>query len=360
MINSIDSYHDKDELVDLYFQEIQEREITDSDMPVNDHIGQIFDDQNFYNTSQNILQNAMASTGLTVEPPLQQMRRDPLIVATVQRPDEWDGINPTLRTDLPNPGPEPRIVYPDHPKKANGISYLTPEGKLYATHRMKSDLKMQFGLENFVQENDPNAMLGVYLSMPGVHKKITNCAKHAHDYKTTEMMKLYFKGIEQTAEVKINGFDISVSPITSTIGDNNDRTYEIQFSCYTSCSCKANRGKELSLNFVLCSGGNITFKHIVPLFVSANPGRDSQIFKTKKRKSDESMGSTLPVKREAPEDPNQFFDETPYLSPAVLQMIEDQLPRNMPESDRRRFKLNQNALVMAQIRTNIQFANDHA
>jgi hypothetical protein len=354
MINSIYTNQDRDEeLVDLFLQDIQQEsnQQTDGNMPVNDHVVQIYGDQ-FMN---DIIPFAMAQNGIH-EPPMQQMQPEPIVM---ERDPEWNGIEATLRTDLPNPRPPIRVVYPDHPKKANGISYLTPEGKLYATHRMKSDLKIQFGLENFVQSDDPKARLGVYLSMPGVHKKIVNCAKHTDDFKTSEMMKLYYKGNEQTTEVKINDFDAILSPITPCIGDDNDRTYEIQFSCYTSCCQKANRGKDLALNFVLCSGGNIIFEHKVPLFVSANPGRDSKTFKTEKRKSDEAMGSNLPVKREALEDPNQFIDEFPMLSAAVLQMIDEQL-RHMPEDQRRLFKLNQNALVLAQIKTNIKFVQDHS
>ena len=103
------------------------------------------------------------------------------------------------------------VAFPDHPLKANGISYLgrgkgakegTPIG-LYCTHRHKENKMMSFGVKN-VCEFPPGTKLFVFLSIPGVHSKIESCAKHKDMYSDSpEFMTLYHRDsiVEERCEM---------------------------------------------------------------------------------------------------------------------------------------------------------------
>lgn len=345
---------------------------------VDDHVDELYRHFGLPNLSGNTLETA-ARVASIFEPPQQQIRAtEPLMVAYPVRQDQEWGAIPALDllpTHMPNPRPPKRIVYPDHPKKTNGISFVGSDGALYATHRMNKmrPMRVPFGLENMEQSDDPQARIGVYLSMSGVFDPIKNCAKHAADYKTDKMMDLYYKGgdAEVTVE-RLNGFDgvltdVLTAPITPTIGEDNNRTYDLQFSCHTSCHTKKHgRGKELTLNYVIVKNGSMSLVHKVPLFITANPGRDcdkKDEKKTGKRKSDESVGSGSPVKREHLDVPHRFINETPYISATAHDLMDAQLPETMTAAQRRDFMLDQNAMISAVVKTalaNVKRAHDKA
>ena len=103
--------------------------------------------------------------------------------------------------------------FPDHPLKANGISYLgrgtQPKGddplSLYSTHRHKDNKAMTFGIKN-VADFAPGSKLFVYLSIPGVHKKIQSCAKHRDAYPDSpEFMTVYYRDQQAEERVEMDG-----------------------------------------------------------------------------------------------------------------------------------------------------------
>lgn len=307
-------------------------------------------------------------TFLPHQPPVEQS-----VVQVVHRPVEADftDIIPTLRTDLPNVSTseimwrslfaqpshnfsnsplqpmETSVVYPVHPLKANGISYIADDGRLYATHRGKDNKRIVFGLTHLEQDKFPQARLAVYLSMPGVHETITACPSHRATFDSTDVMKVFYKGEHQTTIQTVKGCKAVICPLVDCITDDNDRTYQIEFNCFTSCVQKTYKGENLFVNFVICNtNGEELWKKSTLLKVSANPGRDSKVFngekkpKPTKRKSDESL-SEPPVKREPSNDPCDYIDSTPMISPAARNMIETALPHISSAAKRQLFqKLN--------------------
>ena len=350
---------------------------------ISHHVSQICQD---IGLPSNALETAARATGI-YEPPQRQVRADEPLMVQRTNPmladpvdPEWGDIAPRdlLPTHLPTVSnlsirsnsfdnifqrPPKRIVYPDHPKKTNGISYLGYDGSLFATHRMLKSIRVPFGLENMCRSDDPHARIGVYLSMPGVFDPIKNCAKHAAEFKTDQMMALYYKGedVEVNME-RIEGFDVLTAPILPTIGDDNNRTYALEFSCHTSCQTKHHgRGKTLTLNYVIVKNGKIlSLIHKCPLYITANPGRDCDKKaekKTGKRKSDESVTSSIPVKREHIEElPHRFIDQTPMISAAAHDLFDAQLPVTMTDEQRRVFMVEQNAIIRALLTTAVDNA----
>jgi len=296
----------------------------------------------------------------------QQPLVEQTIVQVVHRPVENDltSIVPTLRTDLPNPMVKPMetsVVYPDHPLKANGISYVAEGRGLYATHRGRDDKKMVFGLTKLEQNDYPLARLGVYLSMPGVHETITACPSHASAYSTNNVMNIYFKGQEQTFTQNIENHTAVMCPLVDAISDDNDRTYEIKFTCFSSCVRKTYKGEKLFLNFVIVANGKVLWKDSTLLQVTANPGRDSKKFsgdkkaRPVKRKSDEFLKEP-PVKRE-PTDDCIYIDPTPMVSPSAKDLIEDNVPSNVSADEKKRFrdKMNKRIEVMMKHEIKLEF-----
>ena len=116
-----------------------------------------------------------------------------------------------------------KVVYPDHPKKANGISFVgkTRDGRpcLYATHRLKDNKMITFGIEN-VQDFEPGTKLFIYLSIPGFHSRIESCAKHKDQYPNDiDLMTVYYKDKISQEFVEMEGKFGFLVPLDTGTGD---------------------------------------------------------------------------------------------------------------------------------------------
>jgi hypothetical protein len=346
--------------------------MNNSSEQIYSHIDQLYTDQGM--GVPNPLEAAARAVQI-YEPPRpisRHYQQEPEMVELVpQEEGTWEQIpaEGLLPTNQPNPRvgqrPEKRIVYPVHPKKTNGISFIRQsDSALFATHRMAGikPTQVPFGLEGMEQTDDPTARLVVYLSMPGVFENITTCARHKKDFQTDQMMELFFQGTNAGIEqVQINGTVGLAAPITRNIVGDNNQAYQLQFNCLTSCQTKPRSSKKLFLNYAVISGNNVIWTEKVQLFVTKNPGRDcdkeEKAKSAVKRKSDESAGSSLPVKRENLDDPGRFLDETPMIAPAAREMIESELAHLSPEVRQRVIRQTQ-AQFHSLLKTNINLAKE--
>ena len=64
-------------------------------------------------------------------------------------------------------GIEVELTFPKHPLKANGISYFNDKGVLYATHRLKDQKQVPFGISGISERTHPSLIAFMYASIPG-------------------------------------------------------------------------------------------------------------------------------------------------------------------------------------------------
>jgi len=218
---------------------------------------------------------------------------------------------------------QPEIEYPEHVLRANGISFVSKDGRLFATNRGKDNKHIFFGLGNFDRSRSPGTHLLVYLSVPGKHDKINACAACVEKYDSTEFMEISFRGQRQQKKVTLsNGASAIVCPIVETIGEENNRIYHIKFNCFTS-HLKDQKTDRVKLIFGIVNSGMTEqiWDHKVELEVTANPGRDSGCFvPAAKRKVEPG----LPVNdNKRPKLSTVKTERTTFefLSPAAKQMI---------------------------------------
>lgn len=243
--------------------------------------------------------------------------------------ENLDEMKPTIYTHL-----NPEIVYPTHVLRANGISFLSSDGKLFATNRGKDNKHMFFGLDHFDKTANGSdyaeAELLVYLSAAGKHGKIVGCAACAEKYNSTEFMEVSFMSKRQTREVELPGGGFGIlCPIVDNIGEDNNRTYQIKFNCFTS-HLKAQKSDQVRLNFaIIMPNGMIIWDHKVTVEVTANPGRDSGVFvpmagRPTKRPSITKTEPGVPIKR-ARAIPVKT-ERSDFLSPAAMDLIRSKIP----------------------------------
>lgn len=218
---------------------------------------------------------------------------------------------------------QPKIEYPEHVLRANGISFVSKDGRLFATNRGKDNKHIFFGLGNFDRSRSPGTHLLVYLSVPGKHDKINACAACVEKYGSHDFMEVSYRGQRQQKIVNLSdGAAAIVCPIVENIGEENDRIYQIKFNCFTS-HLKDNKTDRVKLIFGIVNSA-ITeqiWEHKVELEVTANPGRDSGCFvPAAKRKVEPG----LPVNdNKRPKLSTVKTERTSFefLSPAAKQMI---------------------------------------
>ena len=197
----------------------------------------------------------------------------------------------------PNTSPDAKpveLVFPQHPLKANGISYFNKEGVLYTTHRLKDQKQVPFGIDGISDSSHSHMIAFMYASIPGNHRDITICQKHAAEYqvRNNHFMNITFQGqpclIEEN--ILIDGQYVRARrlPIVHEIGRDNDRTYHVMFNCTNSCLSNREERKKLTLNVVILNKFDRTvYKHLTQrVIISANAGRDAGVFKGAKRKSE--------------------------------------------------------------------------
>merc|ERR1712130_276018 len=254
---------------------------------------------------------------------------------------------------------EIEVVYPDHPLKANGISYISTDGKLYATHRGKpsEEKAIVFGLKGITSVNTSAGQshcLAIYLSVPGVHEEITSCPEHESRFKTCagnpkEFMQVFFKGDRCDTKQDVgNGHIATLCPIVNSIdGNENDRTYKVMFNCFTSCIKKQYKEDKLLLNFAVIDfrgkEGVIAWKTEIPLFVSANPGRDSGRFIGNPGAKSGGASKNRVAKRPAI-DIKTEIPENGFLTAAAMSIVNG---HNIPAAKRTKFLSDLNRRIHA-------------
>merc|ERR1712130_135644 len=254
---------------------------------------------------------------------------------------------------------EINVVYPDHPLKANGISYISTDGKLYATHRGKpsEEKAIVFGLKGITSVNTSAGQshcLAIYLSVPGVHEEITSCPEHESRFKTCagnpkEFMQVFFKGDRCDTKQDVgNGHIATLCPIVNSIdGNENDRTYKVMFNCFTSCIKKQYKEDKLLLNFAVIDfrgkEGVIAWKTEIPLFVSANPGRDSGRFIGNPGAKSGGASKNRVAKRPAI-DIKTEIPENGFLTAAAMSIVNG---HNIPAAKRTKFLSDLNRRIHA-------------
>jgi len=197
----------------------------------------------------------------------------------------------------PNTSPDTtrvELVFPQHPLKANGISYFNEKGVLYTTHRLKDQKQVPFGIDGISDSSHPHTIAFMYASIPGNHRDITICQKHAAEYqvRNNHFMNITFQGQPLMIEenILIDGQYVRARrlPLVHEIGRDNDRTYHVMFNCTNSCLSNREERKKLTLNVVILNKFDRTvFKHLTQrVIISANAGRDAGVFKGAKRKSE--------------------------------------------------------------------------
>ena len=126
------------------------------------------------------------------------------------------------------------------------------------------------------------------MSANGNHLNINACPTHAKRFESDEFMTCYFKDVEQTERKHIDGFDAIVCEVDN-IAENNDTTYKIRFNCFSSCF----RKKDLELHFIFYVDEQVVWRKNQAIQISANAGRDSGVFITKRKKTATSPRSGL-------------------------------------------------------------------
>ena len=236
---------------------------------------------------------------------------------------------------------QPTIEFPIHPIKANGLSYISKDGRLYATNRGLDDKQISFGLANFTTQHYPGAKLAVYVSIPGVHQKIESCHNCAKKY-SSEFMEIYYKSDRQRTVLKMNEFNAITCPIVNAIGADNNRIYQIKFNCFTSHAKRVKNTDVVQLNFVILHNGGVIWKESLPLEVSANPGRDSGVFKGSATKRKVSV--------EYSKDEKQPINATNLLTPVMIKsLIGSKMPLQMSAAKKTKFYEDMNTRIVGMI-----------
>ena len=248
------------------------------------------------------------------------------------------------------------MVYPEHPLKANGVSYISADGKLYATHRGKpsEEKAIVFGLKGITSVNQSHC-LAIYLSVPGVHAEITTCPEHESKFKgcagnSKEFMQVFYKGTRCEDKVQVNGHLAVMCPIVNLIDENeNDRTYKVMFNCFTSCIKKQYKEDKLLLNFAVINfrgeKGDLIWRTDIPLFVSANPGRDSGRFIGNPGAKSGGSSKNRVAKRPAIDVKTEIAERDSLLSsPAAMNIINRY---NIPAAKRQKFLSETNQRLLA-------------
>ena len=98
---------------------------------------------------------------------------------------------------------------------------------LYSTHRHKDNKVMTFGVEN-VADFEPGSRLFVYLSLPGVHSKISSCAKHLDQYPgSSEFMEVFHKDKLAKELVQMEGKFGFLVPLDAGLGAGDPLRYDL-------------------------------------------------------------------------------------------------------------------------------------
>jgi hypothetical protein len=265
----------------------------------------------------------------------------------VERPVESE-CEPTLFSHL-----NPEIEYPQHVLRANGISFVSSDGRLFATNRGKDNKHIYFGLTNFDRNIRPGAQLLVYLQVPGKHEKISSCAACVEKYNAHDFMELTFCGKRQTREVALQGgYHAIVCPIVDNISsEDNNKIYQIRFNCFTS-HLKDNKTDRVKLVFAIVNE-ELTeqiWEHKVELEVTANPGRDSGCFVPASKRT-AKMEPGVSVKRPKLADVKSEMngESFEHLSVATKQMI---MSKVAPE-DCQQFMFNMDRRILSMLNTEI-------
>jgi hypothetical protein len=244
------------------------------------------------------------------------------------RPAETENritLEPTLYTHV-----DPEIEYPNHQLRANGISFISEDGKLFATNRGKDNKQISFGLANFDRSRMPKAELMVYLSMAGKHDQIVACAGCGERYGATDFMEVTFRGERQTKEVQLSDGAIGIlCPIVENVPEDNNCTYKIRFNCFTS-HLKINKSDRVKLNFAIIVDGTepAIWTDRIDLEVTANPGRDSGVFVPASRagnKRPKTEPGLVEAKRSKLNNIKVERGHFDFLTPAAMEMIRSKM-----------------------------------